>query len=373
MNEKTKKGTFAPTFDAAEREEIRKNYNICNLIRAMMGESVDIGYETEISQEMVARGATTSNNGVYHVPYCALVRSMTGKTNVDGQITGNGAALIATDLMADEYISPLVGRLVLKRAGVRFLDGLRGDIAIPKGGNVSAYWVTAENGDAQQSSPAFSQVTGTPHTVAARVDLTRKLCLQSPLAVQQLIGDLILGAIAREIDRAGRAGAGSSGEPLGLLNTPGITEVENITPGSPTHADLVEFMAAIDDANVDADNLAWIASARVKACLARTIDAQLVKNVAGDENVGAVTPGRYLYEDGKAEEYPLIQSNLAPAKKLILGDWSQLMIGGWGDGIDLTVDPYSLSTKGALRLVAFKDVDVLVRYPEAFSVGTILA
>ena len=197
--------------------------------------------------------------------------------------------------------------------------------------------------------------------------------MQSALPVQNLVGELILNALAREIDKAGLAGTGTDGQPLGLIGTSGVNVVDGITAGSPTYLDLQNFIAALDDANVDMANLKWIAPAKVKAKLASTIDANLVKNVAGTENVGAVTSARYLAEKNQAADYPIETSNLAPAKKLILGDWGQLIIGGWGEGVDLLADPYSNSTSGTIRLVAFKDVDVLVRYPEAFAVGTILA
>ena len=41
----------------------------------------------------------------------------------------------------------------------------------------------------------------------------------------------------------------------------------------------------------------------------------------------------------------------------------------WG-GLDVTVDPYSLSKSGGLRIVALQDMDVLLRQPKAFVRGT---
>jgi hypothetical protein len=36
-------------------------------------------------------------------------------------------------------------------------------------------------------------------------------------------------------------------------------------------------------------------------------------------------------------------------------------------GLDLTVDPYSNSTNGTVRVVALQDVDVAVRHAESFA------
>ena len=378
MNISEMRQKYAPpkaVFDQAERAFIGERYNLGNVVRSLAGElGADIGFEREVSEEMRRRADIKNvSHGGLAVPYCALQRMYTGKTNVDGVITGNGAAIVATDLLTGEYINPLTARLVLRNAGARFIDGLVGDIAVPKGSCVGACWVTGEGGEVAKTHPSFSQVLGTPHTLGAYVDVTRKLVVQSALPVQNLIGDLIFDAVAREIDAAGLAGTGSDGQPLGLIGTAGVNEVDGITANSPTFLDIQNFIAELDDANVDMAELKWLAPARVKAKLASTIDANLVKNVAGTENVGAVTSARYLCEKSTVADYPLLTSNLCPAKKLILGDWKQLLIAGWGEGIDLLADPFSNSTSGSIRIVAFKEVDVLVRYPEAFAVGTILA
>ena len=370
--EKLKEQFDAPAksiFDEKERAFIAERYNIGNVVRSLAGEQgrgADIGFEREVSREMNARRHPTNvSNGAITVPYCALVRTL-GKGN-------GGAALVATDLLSEEYVSPLAARLILGKAGAKYIDGLVGDISIPKGSNAGAYWITSEGGNATKVTPNFTQVNGTPHTVGAYVDITHKLAMQSSLPAQNLVGELILGAVAREIDTAGLSGTGSDGQPLGLVGTTGINEVEDIVPDAPKYLDLLNFVAALDDANIDMDTLKWLAPSRVRAKLAATIDAAIVENKAKTENVGAITSARYLCDKNIVADYPLLTSNLCPAKKLILGDFKQLILAGWGEGVDLIVDHYSCSTSGAIRIVALKDVDVLVRYPEAFAVGQILA
>jgi hypothetical protein len=50
----------------------------------------------------------------------------------------------------------------------------------------------------------------------------------------------------------------------------------------------------------------------------------------------------------------------------IFGNWADLVIGMWG-GLDLTVDPYSGSTAGTVRVVALQDVDVALRNTVSFA------
>ena len=51
---------------------------------------------------------------------------------------------------------------------------------------------------------------------------------------------------------------------------------------------------------------------------------------------------------------------------LIFGNFSDLIIGKWG-AVDVLVDPYSLGTTGAVRVIVFSDVDVAVRHAESFA------
>ena len=365
-----------PIFDAKERAEIVKKFDIGRIIRKLGGDTVDVGYEQEVGSEAIRRETnglcTTSRHGGWVIPDCVLggVRTMTGKTNVEGHITGNGAALVATDLLMDEFVSPLEARLVLTKLGVRFLDGLVGDIFVPKATGVSAYWISTEDGSAQKVNPTFSQLPGTPHTCGAYVDITRKLALQTSQKAQALIADLILRAVARGIEEAAISGTGTNGQPTGLVNTPGVTTVTGITAGNPTRDNILDFEAAIEDANADTDRLVWLMPSKVKALLKKIAE---LSTQTVDESTVVNVGTKHLYEDGKVDEYPAVMSNVAPAKKLVLGDWSEMLLCRWGQAVEVMSDPYSLSTSGGIRFTVFADADVIVRQPGAFAVGTVLA
>jgi hypothetical protein len=78
--------------------------------------------------------------------------------------------------------------------------------------------------------------------------------------------------------------------------------------------------------------------------------------------------GNYILDtDRKAMlGFPYHVSMNCPNHALFFGAWSQLVIGLWS-GVDLTVDPYTNSTSGAVRLVALQDADVMCRHGQAFS------
>jgi hypothetical protein len=52
---------------------------------------------------------------------------------------------------------------------------------------------------------------------------------------------------------------------------------------------------------------------------------------------------------------------------IIFANWADLMIGQWGSGFDLVVDPYTLAGSNTVRLILNGWFDINVRHPESFA------
>lgn len=351
-------------FDEGAKKEIGKRYNIVNVIRSMVDakegkrSSVDVGFERECSQEIERLNHREAKG--FFVPDMVLARAFDKGTY--------GANLVATDTLFGSMIEALVADTVLGKAGVRVLDGLVGDISIPKGDSVNAYWISSEGGNATAQTPTIGQVTGTPHTLGVYTDITRKLLNQGGISAQGFVSDALRSAIGRGIDAAGFGGTGSDGQPAGIENTASVGSVSMVA-GAPTKANLVEFWEKLATANVNGVKK-FIGSPAVKALLCKTLDYTAILNESA--TVGGVTSGHYLCENGLVEGYDFLESNLCGSKKLYFGDWSQMILAFWS-GIDLTVDTSALSLSGGVRVVALQDCDVMVRHPKAFAIGTALS
>lgn len=382
-------GGVKAVVDEKTQREIKRCYNLANVLRALAGDtSVDIGYEREISDEIVAQTGRKAAQGIIVPDFirAAANTSDGGLTlgtpayNTDtsaGGITGIGGTgkdTIATNLLAGSFIEALRDALVLTGAGMQTLSGLTGDIAIPKGGKVSAAWITAENGDASKTNPTFGQVTATPHHVGAYTDITRKLLLQSSIDVQGFVVRELVYAIAYALENAAFNGSGSSGQPTGLATQVPSGNTVSFTAGAPTLAKVLEMVTKIDEANGNLGPQCFVGRPSVWALLGGTIDWTAVSSTGENANVvSGVTSGKYLLDTATntVQGYRFVKSNIAPAKQLLFGDFSQLMLCLWS-GTDIVVDQYSQCTKGALRVVALQDADFIVRQPEAFSKGTTL-
>mgnify|MGYP001195920605 CR=1 FL=1 len=267
--------------------------------------------------------------------------------------TSDDNEIVATNLMAGSFIDVLRNSASVMAAGARMMPGLVGNVAIPKKATASAGgWISTEGGASSESEPTFSQVTMTPRTVGAYTDMTRQAILQSTPAIEALVRDDLTQALALAIDKGALEGSGSSGQPTGILNTVGVNKPTAFAAAVPTFAEMVALETALAEDNALLGNLAYITDAATYGGL---------KTKAKDAG-----SGMFVLENNEANGYRVIRSQQATAGNVYFGNFSDLLIGMWG-GLDLTVDPYTASSSGTVRIVALQSVDVAVRHAVSFA------
>jgi HK97 family phage major capsid protein len=277
-----------------------------------------------------------------------------------------GGNTVATDLLSGSFIDILRNAMVINRMGARMMTGLVGQVAIPKHtGSATAYWV-AENAAPTESQQSFGQVTMTPKTVGAWTDISRRLLLQSSIAVESLVQTDLATVLGLAIQQAAINGSGASNQPSGLmtlLTTPAVVGGPN--GAAPTWANVIALETAIASANADVGTLGYLTNAKVRGKLKST-------------EKFSTTNGQPIFEAGNTplNGYQTAITNAVPSNitkgtgtnlsAMLFGNWADLMIGMWGS-LDLMVDPYTGSTAGTVRVVALQDVDVAVRNLESFA------
>ena len=267
--------------------------------------------------------------------------------------TSDDNEIVATNLLANEFIDVLRNSASVMQAGARMLPGLVGNVAIPKKTAASAGgWISTEGGAASESEPTFGTVSLTPKTVGAFTDMTRQLILQSTPAVEALVRDDLTQALALAIDKGALEGSGSSGQPTGILNTVGVNKPTAFAAAVPTFAEMVALETAVAEDNALMGNLAYITDAATYGGL---------KTKAKDAG-----SGMFVLEGGQANGYNVIRTQQATAGNVYFGNFSDCLIGMWG-GLDITVDPYTSSNTGTVRVVALQTVDVALRNPVSFA------
>lgn len=264
-----------------------------------------------------------------------------------------GGHTVSTDLLASSFIEILRKRAVSMRLGARTLMDLEGNIAIPRQtGAATGFWV-AESGAVTESQQAFDQVTMSPKTLGAFVDLSRRLLLQSSIDIEAFVRSDLARVIALELDRAALYGSGASNQPTGVANQTGInTGTANFAAADPTFAEVVdcETVVAADDADV--------------GTLAYAIDATMRGAFKTTEKASGTA--QFIWEAGNTVNGHRTEvSNQVVDGDVFFGNWDDLIIGMWS-GLDLLLDPITGGTAGTLRIIAHQDADIAVRHPESF-------
>ncbi len=327
-----------------------KRYSLLRAIQAQLGGRVDAGFERECS-EAVAKQLGKSARGMF-VPWDVV----TAQRDLQIVGAGTGSNFVQKTVLPGSFIEAIRARAVLPRLGVPILSGLVGDIALPKMGAITGYWI-AETNEPTESTPVLSQVTGTPRTVAGTVDYSRKLAMQSSLDVESLIISDLTKALAQTIDKAAFNGAGTT-EPTGLLTGPISTDVA-VTAGTPTFAEIANIMATVEDKIDDIENGKWAVTGEVFWKLATTPTSSGASVFVAD------------YMTSRILGAMAVRSGNVTANYGIFGDWTQMVLGMWGNGLDLRVDPYTGSKSGLVSVTGFMDCDVMVRNAEGFAHGDI--
>ena len=301
-------------------------------------------FEREVSEAAAQRAGKTAQGLM--VPSEVLRRDLNVGTATAG---GN---LVATDLLSGSFIELLRNRSVAIRAGATSMNGLVGNIAIPKQtGAATAYWV-AESGAPTESQQTIGQVTMSPKTVGAYTDFSRRLMLQSSIDVENMVRNDLALVIALAIDAAAFYGTAADNQPRGLKNQSGINTVDPAA-ATPTFAEVVAMESAVAADNADIGNMAYVVNAAMRGAL-----KSAVKFGSGTSDT--------IWEPGNTVNgYRTEVSNQIAANDLFFGNFADLMIGFWS-GLDLMVDPYSNSTSGTVRVVALQDVDIAVRNAVSF-------
>jgi HK97 family phage major capsid protein len=331
--------------------ELESNVSLLEVLQAGMEGRSLTGAAAEYSKETERR--TGRKAGGVFIPLSALEKRV-NTTSTAGQI-------VPTDHRADQFIEPFRNKLLARQLGARVLTGLSGNVDIPAyGSGVSSGWV-AENGALTPSGMTFGSKTLTPKHVGSLAEMSRQLIQQSSPGIEQLLRDDMAFALAKAIDSAMILGGGTN-EPTGILATTGIQTASLATLD---WAGILGILQKIELVNGTAG--AWLTHPEVATKLRGTLKS-------------STSGAAYLSEGGRMADLSVNSTKQVPVKpgvspapntgRLILGDFSQVMLGIWSE-LDILVNPYDSTAyaRGGVLVRAMATCDIAIRHPEAFVVA----
>ena len=312
------------------------------------------GFELDCSRAAEAQYGRSAK-GVL-VPNDLLTREQATSTGVGG---GYG---VQTNLLVGNFIDVVRNRSAIMPFATT-LAGLTGNVDIPrKTAATQVYWL-GENVNTTETQVGLGQISMTPKTLGAFTDITRRLLIQTSLDAEMMVRSDLATSVALEMDRSGMYGSGSDGQPLGIRNITGVNAVtftggvtktiNSVSYDFGTFGQYVDMETLVATSNLDSGSMRYLLSAHARGALKQ------------QPKIGSTFP-EFVFNNARVNEYETTISNQLVGSNSFFGAFENAVYGLWS-GLDITVDPYSQSQKGALRIVAFQDVDFAVRYPAAFT------
>ena len=333
------------------KEEVR-NFSLVRAIRALANPNDRAAQEAAAFEFECSRAAAEQYGRTAQGILLPAEVMRTWKRDLN---SADEADLFGEDYRGGDFIDVLRNASSVMSAGATMLSGLSGDVKIPKKLTAAqAAWISTEGGAAAESEMTVGNVSMTPKSLGAYTDVTRQLLLQSSLSIENLTRDDLVQALGLAIDKAALEGTGTSGQPTGILNTTGINTT-TFAAANPTFAELVAMETALAEDNANVGNLGYIMPASMYGALKTTEKA-------------SGTAQFVVEPQGTVNGYRTIVSNQATAGNAYFGNFSDLLVGMFG-GLDITVDPYTHSTSGTVRVVALQSVDTAVRHAQSFCVS----
>jgi HK97 family phage major capsid protein len=192
----------------------------------------------------------------------------------------------------------------------------------------------------------------TPKTCGALTTYTKLLEAINP-QTEAFIASHLLRVIGATVDAAILGGSGVAGEPQGIVGTAGVGSAT--VDATDSWGDVLGMVQTV--AENGSEPSAIVSTPAVRKLLQgrqrfTSSDSPVWNNAAiGDTKAYATTT--------------------CPTGKLIVGDFSQLVLAVWGSGVDLSIDAFTDWATGKITMRLLLSVDTGLMHPASFAVASV--
>jgi hypothetical protein len=214
-------------------------------------------------------------------------------------------------------------------------------------------WAANEAAAATPSNPTLRQVLLKPKIAIGVVQFSRQLMLQAN--AEAFVRAELLAAAGSVVDAAVLAGTGASGQPTGLLSASGLSTQSGT---SLSWAGLLAMKATSAARGARDDALGVIATPAVRQLL------------EGRERAAG---SGFIWGDGRCAGMPAFAATQMSAGTLLVGPWPRVVLGLFGAGLELTINPFDPSgfKAGIVQARVLLSLDVgIAADPAAFVKST---
>lgn len=354
------------------------SFNIAIVLRHMQktfkGQPTSLdGVEREllVEGENEARSAGIQDGGVF-LPRCLVRRQgfqPGGSERRDMSVTGGtttqyGGYLVPTAKMglADDFYNASV----LRQAGATVLEGLVGNLDLPRYAKATNPTKKAENATADELSPTVAKLSLSPRRLPAYIDISDQLTLQSPEAIEAFLRRALVSQLT-DVQEVAFFHGGGTNEPTGIAGTSGIGSVAGGTNGAaPTDALMIDLETAVANNNAEAESTTYFTNTRVRGKLKKT----LITATYGDQKVwgrDGLLNGYKPYVTNAVSNTLTKGSASGVCSAIFFGNARDFIIGYWGGmSLELVRDKTN-AISGLTTLVASAYYDGGVYRPKSWA------
>jgi HK97 family phage major capsid protein len=342
-----------------------EKFNLGVFVRNLSEGRAMEGIYAEMAQEGAkeASEAGISSRGIMLPRFALESRDMTAE---GGTSLNQGGMTIETNKAT--LLDALFDRNVLVQAGATVLNGLTGNVDIPRLVSGTQPVKKAENAQAVEYTATTAMLELQPRRLPTVIEVSNQLIRQSnsqPLTtiIQRHLENFLMQAMQQALIE----GTGTN-EPVGILGTTGIGDVTGDTNGAaPDYADIVNIVKEVAVDNADFGSLYFLINAATEAKLKQTA------KIASSDSFTLIDPRA----PGTLDSRPYLVTNSVPSdltkgsssgvcSAIIYGNFNDFVIANWG-GVEFLVNPYSKDDYGLTRINASVYYDGGVMRPQSFS------
>jgi hypothetical protein len=333
---------------------MKRNYSLSHAFAAMMSKSemleapeFDRDCEVESSWRQASISADTRVRGEYRffAPFDEIFRRDLEASNTGGQTIAKYPPALYKSLQPD---SPA--------ARCTWLPNLRGNLPIVDATQAPTNW-PGELGTINESDQTFTQNVMSPVLISGQLKISKQLLLTASPGSDVYLRQELTRSIFAQLGGAVLNGAGAgSNQPRGIVNTTGVNTVTLGSP--PTWSEIVGCEVTAATANVtDFTDFVYVVS-----------PTEL--GVQKETPKGSGLLGQLTEPDGTTNGHDTLPTTiLSTGTKLVSGPFDLVLLGLWGSGFEVLIDQWTQAASGRVVVTIFLYCDVLVRHPEAFTVG----
>jgi len=358
--------------ESNERAKIQKRFSITEGVKGAMNNKLDgIAAEMDAEARREAMECGVSVRGDFNIPSWWAYGERTAY-GVDAPAANIHTTSSGVQVNQSDIAMSLQAKSVLANAGVSQLSGFSGDVDLPvmpgnaavlSGGNAAA---NAEATALTPGSTAFSKKTLKPTRVAAAVDVSKNLMYSVNGNLDDLFGrdlgaalaakmdDHILNGIVDDLETAGRIATGRFATNCKATNFADMAGLEGkYLDGNPDNLRPVFFMtpgllAFLKGQTADAGGFIPAAGNIVGGASTVLGHPAYATTVIGNETILSS-----YFGDTDADD-------TVDVSPIIMADASDIFVCTWA-GISVSVDQYTESLKGVVRIVADAYFDGKIR------------